>query len=226
MSRYLIANNLKITVQQRKKQLTLNRVPVAGIIVFVLLYYYSSSLYPGGSQESLESVGFDWVNNYWCNLMSEYGMNGQINEAQPFAIVAIVILCFSVSIFFYQFTEVFIQDKYRKITIKVTGILSMIFASLIFTDYHDLMTILSVLFGLPAVFGIVKETYYSELLGYKITGVGCIILLGVNNAIYFSTEFIEWLPLIQKLTFLIVLLWILGVNNEVRKRIGVSENSL
>lgn len=100
----------------------------------------------------------------------------------------------------------------------------MIFATLMFTDYHDLMTILSSLFGLIAVIGIIKEIYDSKLFNYKITGVICMISLAINNIIYYSTEFIEWLPLIQKITFLIVLIWIWGVNNEIRKKMKSGYN--
>lgn len=75
------------------------------------------------------------------------------------------------------------------------------------------------MFGLIAVIGIIKEIYNSRLVHYKIAGIIGIILLGINNIIYYSAEFIEWLPLIQKITFLIVLIWILGVNNEIRKKI-------
>ena len=211
-------------MKQQEIELILNRVPIGGIITFSILYYYSSNLYPGGSQESLESVGFDWINNYWCNLMSKKGMNGQINSARPFAISAMIILCFSISIFFYQFAEILTQSSQRQKMIKVTGILSMIFATLMFTDYHDLMTILSSLFGLIAVVGIIKEIYDSKLVSYKKLGIICIVLLGINNIIYYSTEFIEWLPIIQKITFLIVLIWILGVNNEIRKKMKTGYN--
>lgn len=211
-------------MKQQEIELILNRIPIGRIITFSVLYYYSSHLYPGGSQENLESIGFDWINNYWCNLMSKNGMNGQINSARPLAISAMIILCFSVSVFFYQFAEIITQSSLWKKIIKVTGVLSMIFATLMFTDYHDLMTILSSLFGLIAVIGIIKEIYDSKLFNYKITGVICMISLAINNIIYYSTEFIEWLPLIQKITFLIVLIWIWGVNNEIRKKMKSGYN--
>ncbi len=190
-----------------------------GIITFLILYYYSSNLYPGGSQENLDSIGFDWINNYWCNLMSKNGMNGAINAARPFAIVAMIVLCSSVSIFFYQFAEIISQKILWKKSIKISGILSMIFATLMFTAYHDAVTILSSLFGLIAVMGIIKGIYGSNLFYFKLTGGICLILLAINNIIYYSTKFIEWLPLIQKITLLIVLIWILGLNGEIRNQI-------
>ena len=201
--------------------LILNKIPLWGITTFVILFYYSSTLYPGGSQENLQSVGFDWIHNYWCNLMNKNGMNGEINPARPFAISAMVILCVSISVFFYQFATLLTKNRVWSKLIKVTGVLSMILAVLIFTDYHDLMTTLSSLFGLIATIGIIREIYSSQLSMYKLTGVICIILLGINNFIYYSEKFIEWLPLIQKITFFIVLIWVLGVNHEIRKKIKV-----
>jgi hypothetical protein len=61
---------------------------------------YASMLYPGGSQADLQSVGYDWIHNYWCNLMNDQAMNGQSNPAKPFAVVAMVILCLSLLVFF------------------------------------------------------------------------------------------------------------------------------
>lgn len=151
--------------------------------------------------------------------MNEKGMNGVVNPARPVAIFAMVLLCSSLSIFFYQFSEFLTRNNTWRMFIKVGGVLSMFFATLMFTDYHDAMTIVSSLFGLVAVIGIVKEIYGSNLFIYKVTGIVCLLLLAVNNAIYYSTKFIEWLPLIQKFTFLVVLVWVLGVNNEIRNKI-------
>lgn len=195
----------------------INLIPPIGIIGFVLLYFYSTTLYPGGSQANLNSEGFDWINNYWCNLMNEKGMNGKHNPARPFSICAMIILCLSIMMFSIQFAETYAENSFWKLIINVGGILSMTFAILIFTEYHDLMTLLSSFFGLFLVIGIIKEVNRSDLKKYKITGIICLIFLAVNNLIYYSNHLIEWLPLIQKITFLIVLLWVLGLNYELGK---------
>jgi len=187
-------------------------IPITGMVLFACLFIFSSTLYPGGSQADLQSVGFDWVHNYWCNLMNDTGMNGQMNPARPFAIVAMTVLCFSLMVFFIQFSNSFAKSAFWKPTIKISGVISMSLAALIFTDYHDLMTILSSIFGLVVVIGIIWEVYKSKLSGFKLTGGFCILLLGVNNYIYYSEHFLELLPLIQKITFAIVLGWIDALN--------------
>ena len=195
-----------------------NFIPVIGIVIFVGLYIFSSTLYPGGSQANLNSEGFDWINNYWCNLMNEKGMNGQPNPAKPYSIIAMIILCLSLMFFFIQFAQIYSKSKIWKRIIKTSGIISMSFAILIFTKYHDLMTTLSSIFGLFVVIGIIREVYKSKLSIYKITGVICILILGLNNYIYYTQQFIEVLPLLQKITFAIVLLWIIGLNFEINKK--------
>jgi len=190
-----------------------------GILSFVVLYFYATTLYPGGSQANPNSMGYDWINNYWCNLLNQHATNGDINPARPFAIFGMVILCMTMVIFFYQVGEFLVENQVWKRLIQWNGGLSMIFGVLIFTSFHDVMTLISSLFGLVVVFGIIKEIYRSELTFFKISGTVCLLLLTVNNLIYYSSYFIEWLPLIQKISFLVVLSWVLGMNAVIRFRI-------
>ena len=195
----------------------MNRIPLIGILCFLGLYIYASTLYPGGSQVNINSEGFDWVNNYWCNLMNEKGMNCKPNPARPISILAIIILCASMMVFFLQFAETYPKNKVWKQIIKIGGIISMVFATLIFTKYHDSMTVISSLFGLFVVIGIIREIYKSELKTYKIVGVLCILLLAMNNYIYYTENYISISPLLQKFTFALVLTWIIGLNYKIIK---------
>ena len=145
-------------------------------------------------------------------------MNGQINPARRYAITAMVILCASLALFFVQFAQKFAQNRFWKSTIKIFGILTMALAVLTFTKYHDLMTILSSILGVFVVIGIIWEVFKSNLTLFKIGGIVCLILLGVNNYIYYSGNGIEHLALIQKITFAIVLIWIIGLNYKLTKQ--------
>ena len=165
-------------------------MPLIGIICFVLLYLYSSTLYPGGNQADLHSTGFDWTHNYWCNLMNESGMNGVKNNARPFAIAALIILCVGIVAFIINFASAFCSSAVRRNILTGAGIVSMILAGLIFTKHHDLMIILSSFFGLIVVFLIALELSKTNLVLYKLTGIFCLILLGTNNFIYYSKHYI------------------------------------
>jgi hypothetical protein len=159
-------------IKERKNiKIIMTRIPLIGILVFLGLYIYSSTLYPGGSQANLNSEGFDWINNYWCNLMNEEGMNGQQNPARPYSILAMVILCASLMVFFIHFSETVPKSKVWKRIIKIGGVLSMVAATLMFSKYHDLMTIISSFFGLFVVIGIIREIYKGESQAYKWSGM-------------------------------------------------------
>jgi len=193
-------------------------IPIIGINCFVLLFIYASLLYPGGSQKNPNSIGFSWLHNYWCNLMNPIAENGAVNHGSSIAISAMMILCGSLSVFFWQFAKAMEHSAFWKRMIQFGGMLSMLFASLIFSKHHDLMTILSSLFGIFVVIGIIQSIYKSEMQFYKISGVSCIILLGLNNCIYYSEYGLHLLPLLQKITFGVVLIWVLGLNQEINKR--------
>ena len=126
-----------------------------------------------------------------------------------------IILCLSLIFFFMQFAKKVSQHKNWQNIILYSGSISMLFAVFIFTDYHDLMTTLSSIFGVFAVVGIVLEIYRSALNLYKITGVVCILLLGLNNFIYYTEIGINYLPLLQKITLAIVLAWVGGLSLEI-----------
>lgn len=189
--------------------------PLFGILAYVSLFCFSSTLYPGGSKADANSIGFDWVHNYWCNLLNDAAINGAPNPGKTFAVIAMIILCTSVLVFFVNFGLNFAKGKIWKRFILIGGTLSMLFAFLISTKFHDLMTILSSIFGLFALIGIMLELYQSQLTYYKIGAVVCIILLGLNNYIYYTKHFLEVLPLLQKVTFAVVLTWIVFLNLKI-----------
>jgi hypothetical protein len=61
-------------------------LPLYSIFLSLILLGVSVSLYPGGSQANLHSVGYDWKNNYLSNLFGEKAMNGPENASRPWAI--------------------------------------------------------------------------------------------------------------------------------------------
>ncbi|MFK7982430.1 MAG: hypothetical protein AB8G86_20780 [Saprospiraceae bacterium] len=193
----------------------INWISTIGITLFFGLYGYATTLYPGGSQLDAYAVGFDWINNYWCDLLGEKGTNGQPNPARPIAILAMAILCLSLVHFFWQFANTFAASKLWTKLIKICGAISMFFSLLIFTEYHDFMIILASLFGLPLVLGIIKGIYQSKLTIFKITGLIGLLPLSANNYIYYTNRLLEWLPLLQKISFLIILGWIISLSIKI-----------
>lgn len=61
----------------------------------------------------------------------------------------------------------------------------------------------------------------SNFIGYQWTGTIHLILLGLNNYIYYTPHGLSYLPLLQKLTFVIVLWWIVGLNWKLYQNVYV-----
>lgn len=192
-------------------------LPTLGIFIFFSLYTYAAILYPGGSQANKLSVGFSWLHNYWCNLMNVKAINGALNPARPYAVTAMLFLCSSLCLFFYFFTRFCVKSKSWRITILLNGTLAMFAAGLLFTSYHNLMTSLASIFGAAAVFGILVTLYKNRWQYFMITGLVGVFLLGMNNLIYYSTIGLYYLPILQKLTFLYLLTWVIGLNFYIAK---------
>ena len=190
----------------------LKLLPTLGILIFVGLYFYATTLYPGGSQADLHTVGFDWRNNFWCNLMSEEAMNGLKNPASPVALFGMVILCSSMTLFFFHFANYFEKSRLWKLIIKIAGASAMFSAVFIFTQYHDIMTTILSVCGVVGITGIIRALHINQLTFFKISGIICMVLVGMNNLFYYSENLIIYLPIVQKLGFILILAWTIGLN--------------
>ena len=155
--------------------------PTIGILIFIGLYFYAANQYPGGSQANINSTEFDWVNNYWCNLLNEESINGKQNPARPIAILAMLILSGSLLIFFFQFSKHFEDSKIWKLIIQVCGTISMVTAIFIFTEYHDQITILESVFFFFVFIGIFRAIYQSVLQLFKLSELLFILILGISQ---------------------------------------------
>lgn len=188
---------------------TFSRLPIVGSILFLLLYIIAASLYPGGCQHNPNSIGFSWVHNYWCNLLNVCAINGKLNTARPFALLGNFVLGLSMSSFYWQFPNQFPLTTATKLVIRISGIVSMILASLLFTNIdHDFLTNLTSAFGLIATLFILMVLYQNKLKLFFYAGIATLFLVLVNLLFYHSPTLILYLPLVQKFTFLFFLSWI------------------
>ena len=193
-------------------------LPTIGILVFIGIYIYASQLYPGGSIVDINSIGFDWRNNHWCNLMRESGLNGIQNQGRPVAIVGISILCFSMIIFFIQFANYFEKSRPWNTTIKISGGLAMLSATFIFTKYHDIMTTILSICGTIVIIVMIRALHNNQLTFFKVMGIFCILIIGLNNFFYYNEDLIQYSPLIQKIAFFLILSWTIGLNFIINRK--------
>ncbi len=189
--------------------------PLYGAIIFVALYAVATLLYPGGSQVSKTSVGFSWANNYWCNLLNDKAINGQPNPAKPVAITGMFVLCSTLSLFWFVFTEHSNLGKNLTRAIHISGTLAAIIGFFLFTSInHDFVINLASVFGIIPFVGVFIGLYQKQWFGLFTFGLVNILLVGVNNYVYYTKGLIIYLPIIQKISFGAVLLWICWIDIE------------
>ncbi len=198
----------------------LNIISSAGLILFLVLFIISAQFYPGGSTYDPNAEGFSWIHNYWCNLFHVETIKGEQNPARPLAIFGMGILCLSVAIFFYQFAFLLASQSRWKHWIWIGGIASMVSAFFMFTQYHDELTILASILACLAVIGMLSVLYNQRIKKSQGLAITCMLLLIVNNVIYYSSMGIHYLPIIQKASILLVILWLLQMNIVIKSYIN------
>lgn len=198
-------------------------MPVFGITVFVVLYIVATILYPGGSQADKNSVGFSWINNYWCNLLNENAINGQHNTAKPVAITGMFVLFLTLALFWFLFPKYIILRTKLKLTIQASGTIAMAIAFFLFTSInHDLIVNLASVFGLVATIGTFIGLYKQKWFGLFAFGILNILLVVINNYVYYTVELIFYLPVIQKISFASFLIWICCIDINLYQKYKMS----
>ncbi|MFD0749177.1 hypothetical protein ACFQZS_03425 [Mucilaginibacter calamicampi] len=135
-------------------------------------------------------------------------MNGQLNTARPIAMVAMFVLCLTLAFFWYVFPgQVGFRKKWRR-GMQLSGIISMLTGMFIFTDLHDSIINIAGAFALVAVIGTFIGVYMLKWRKLFTMGIFNVILIALNNILYYGDDLKMYLPTVQKITFLSFLLWI------------------
>jgi hypothetical protein len=195
-------------------------LPVIGCILFVILYVVAALLYPGGSAIDKTSAGYNWMENYWCNLLNNTAINGQINSAKPVAMTAMVILCISLSFFWIWFPILVQLKKNHRLFIQIGGTASMIAAFLLLTNIdHDLAVNFSSSLGFVAMLGVLVALYQLKWSKLLVFGLYDLLLVALNNYLYYIVSDLTYLPIVQKLSFLSFLFWICFIEMKMYSKI-------
>lgn len=183
-----------------------------GIAISMLLLLVATLYYPGGSQDNINSIGFDWKNNYLCNLFGEKAVNGSDNASRVWAISGMFFLCTSFALFFNEFSKKITRKGAARV-IKYFGVCSMIFAFLAVTPYHDTMITIATTLALVSIFYITVFVFKSRLYLFKILSIVYLLVSYCCNYIYYAGSHIEFLPIMQKVVLLVTIIWILGLEH-------------
>lgn len=182
-------------------------LPLVGILLFTILYIIATFFYPGGSIAEKTSKGFDWLNNYWCDLTDQFARNGEINFARPIALSAMLILFSSLAVFWFHLPRLFQNSKFNP-TIRFTGICSMAVAVFSFTSFHDIVINVAGFLGIITLSATLICLYRSQFHSLFFYGIFCLSMLVLNYFIFDTGWLLSYLPVIQKVTFLLFFIWI------------------
>jgi len=181
-----------------------------GIVFSLVLLVIAAIYYPGGSQIDKNSIGYDWKNNYMSNLFSPKAVNGLDNASRPWAMAGMFFLCTSCAIFFTSFSKRIPPGAAAGI-IKYSGAGAALFVFLTVTPYHDLMIGLSSTCILIAIFYLSVIILKSKLLFFKFLSIACLVTLYLCIYMYYTRSFLNLLPIMQKVCFLTILTWMVGL---------------
>lgn len=191
-------------------------LPMVGIAVFIALYFWAALLYPGGSPFDPSTAGFSFKHNFWCHLLYEDAFNGQANVSRPVAISGMLVLCLSILSFFLLFPKYFKASLRMNLFIRLNAIICIGCCFFISSKAHDLFTTLACIAGALSLIGVVLVLKSRQLTYLVLIGVLGLLLMMLNIYMYFSGVGFEWLPVIQKITFLTVLGWMVLTNLQFR----------
>jgi hypothetical protein len=209
---------------KKSKPINLIMLPLKGMCLFIILYVIAALQYTNGLDNFSNKVGFSFKENYLCDLLNVYTLEGTINPAHTTARIALSIICLSLMLFWYQLPKLFLIQNTTQIIMQVSGIISMIILLFLTSDNHDVIIRVAGLFGILAVISILIELYRVRFYGLFIVGFLFLVLFLFNYYIYETGILLELLPLIQKLTFVVCLGWMALLNNSLYFQLKQREN--
>lgn len=176
----------------------------------IILFSIATLRYPGGSNWNNNSVGFDWEYNYITHLFKPIAVNGESNGAVSWAIAAMAMLCVGFSFFFFKISQKISTPSSSRV-IKWCGSLSMVFAFLAVTPWHDTAVVISNVLILLTLFYITVHLFKSRWYGFGLLSAICLATLYLGSFMYYGRLWIEWLPVVQKSIFIMAIVLALGL---------------
>ena len=152
--------------------------------------------------------------------MASDAQNGEVNTARPVAITAMFVLAISLIIFWYHIPRLFGDKKTGSLVISYCGVSSMLVVPFMFAGLHDTVMNVAGLLGCIAIAVLLTRLYHHKMYGSFIHGILCILLCAANNYIYYTGNFFYWLPIIQKISFIVFLLWFIMLTIKLSKTIA------
>lgn len=182
-------------------------LPLAGMGLFVVLYILAALNYPGGSWMVIDQEGFNFWNNYLCDLLDRNAINGELNPARFFARGSLGILCVSLVLLWYYLPGLFSNKSINLIVMWLAGIMALVITMSLTSGTHDITVRIAGFLGVIAFICCFVELYKAKYFSLVILGLVCLLIFLANYYIYETGTFIRSLPVLQKITFFCFILW-------------------
>lgn len=118
------------------------------------------------------------------------------------------ILAVTLTFFWYMFPERTGLKNPIKAATQISGAISMVLGLALFAGPHDIIINISGFFGLIAIWGTLSGLLKQKWKDLFWAGIFNVVLIGLNNILYYGYGLLPCLPVIQKISFLSFLLWI------------------
>lgn len=179
------------------------------IAISVILMVVATLFYPGGSLSDKNSRGFDWSENFICNLFAAKAINSSENPSRIWALFAMAIHSLGFGIFFINSSKKMPSVHAAKV-LKYIGAVNILFNFLIVTSLHDLMVTLS---GTLFLMGFFYLTVFILMTKLHLLKFACIICLLISYYTLYLYGSGNWglLAIMQKVTFISSMLLVLGI---------------
>lgn len=188
-----------------------------GIIAALSLLLIAVVLYPGGGEDDLVANNFDWQKNYLCHLFETTTTNGSPNPSRLWAISGMFLLCLSFATFFIHFANK-INSENGATVIKYAGAGAMFISFFTVTPLHDLLMPFASTLVLLSGFYVAVFTFQSPKSWLKIIAVLWLFIAYGSNFIYFTQNYLEFLPGLQKVSLGLSVCWVLGLEYFTQKK--------
>ena len=172
-------------------------LPIVGVVAALVMLAIATSLYAGDVHWARVTVSL---------LCAQNLPDGAPNPSRGLPIVALLLLCASMSLLFELISRLADAKSIRK-TIQIGGIGSMVYALLTATPMHNLMVNIALAFFLVAIIAIVFMLYRKQQYALAIVGIACILLKLGSVTLYYTNNFTEVWGVLQKLSFSFTATW-------------------
>ncbi len=179
------------------------------LAISVILIGIATLVYPGGSLQDPNSVGFSWTANFFSNLFEATAINGSVNASRIWALIGLAFHSIGYGTFFIKMSGK-IPSKHAATVLRLIGVANILFTFLIATSLHDTMVTIS---GTLFLIGIFYITVFVFKTRRKLLKLACIIFLLTfyYTLFLYGSGFWGLLAIMQKVSFFTSMLLILGL---------------